>query len=331
VAIVSLMLVAAACSDVESSEPTDTATGSDTGNTAGPMAMQCGSEPIKLAVNAWVGAEANAAVAGAVMQQEMGCEVELVEIDEFPQFSAMASGDIDATLEVWPSVHAKDKKQYIDNPEGGVVDGGELGILGNIGWFVPSYVIDERPEFASYEGIKGNESFFATAETGDKGQFLGSDPNFGFYDEEIAQNLGLDLEFVYSGSETGSLAALDKAFADQDPLLMYFWSPHWAQAKYDLVEVELPPFTDECAAALENADADGYACDYADDVLYKSFSGLLQEKDPAAFQFLSNFTWTAEDQNEVAVAINDGADPLEAGQAWVDANEDVWSAWLPAA
>jgi glycine betaine/proline transport system substrate-binding protein len=66
-------------------------------------------------------------------------------------------------------------------------------------------------------------------------------------------------------------------------------------------------------------------------VLYKSFSGLLQEKDPAAFQFLSNFTWTAEDQNEVAVAINDGTDPLEAGQAWVDANEDVWSAWLPAA
>lgn len=331
VAIVSLMLVAAACSDVESSEPTDTATGTDTGSTAGPTAMQCGSEPIRLAVNAWVGAEANAAVAAAVMQQEMGCEVELVEIDEFPQFSAMASGDIDATLEVWPSVHAKDKKQYIDNPEGGVVDGGELGILGNIGWFVPSYVIDEHPEFASYEGIKGNESYFATPETGDKGQFLGSDPNFGFYDEEIAQNLGLDLEFVYSGSETGSLAALDKAFANQDPLLMYFWSPHWAQAKYDLVEVELPAYNDECAAALENADADGYACDYADDVLYKAFSGLLEEKDPAAFQFLSNFEWTADDQNEVAVAINDGTDPLEAGQAWVDANEDVWSAWLPAA
>jgi glycine betaine/proline transport system substrate-binding protein len=329
VAIGGVMLLAAACSDVES---TTESAATDTGSSPGGMsAMQCGSEPINLAVNAWVGAEANAAVAAAVMQQEMGCEVELVEIDEFPQFSAMASGDIDATLEVWPSVHAKDRKQYIDNPDGGVVDGGELGILGNIGWFMPSYVLDEHPEFASYEGIKGNESYFATAETGDKGQFLGSDPNFGFYDEEIAQNLGLDLEFVYSGSETGSLAALDKAFANQDPLLMYFWSPHWAQAKYDLVEVELPPFNDECAAALENADADGYACDYADDVLYKAFSAGLEEKDPAAFQFLSNFQWTADDQNEVAVAINDGTDPLEAGQTWVDANEDVWSTWLPAA
>jgi glycine betaine/proline transport system substrate-binding protein len=192
-------------------------------------------------------------------------------------------------------------------------------------------VIDEHPEFAGYEGIVGNESYFATAETGDKGQFLGSDPNFGFYDEEIAQNLGLDLEFVYSGSETGSLAALDAAFANQEPLLMYFWSPHWAQAKYDLVEVELPAFTDECAAALENADADGYACDYADDVLYKAFGVDLEAKDPAAFQFLSNFNWTAEDQNSVGVAINDGTDRLEAARAWMADNEAVWSAWLPAA
>jgi glycine betaine/proline transport system substrate-binding protein len=192
-------------------------------------------------------------------------------------------------------------------------------------------VIDERPEFASYEGLAGNESFFATAETGDQGQFLGSDPNFGFYDEEIAENLGLDFEFVYSGSETGSLAALDTAFANQEPLLMYFWSPHWAQAKYELVEVDLPAFNDECAAALENADADGYACDYADDVLYKALSADLETKDPAVFQFLSSFGWTAEDQNAVGVAINDGADPLDAARVWTAENEDVWSAWLPVA
>lgn len=323
-------LLAAACSDVD--EGGDDAAGGATG-AGGTTAAQCGSEPINLAVNAWVGAEANAAVAAGVMQQEMGCTVELVEIDEFPQFPAMQQGEIDASLEVWPSVHPKDRKQYIDNPDGGVVDGGELGILGNIGWFMPSYVLDENPEFSSYEGIIGNEQVFATAETGDKGQFLGSDPNFGFYDEEIAENLGLDLEFVYSGSETGSLAALDKAFANQDPLLMYFWSPHWAQAKYDLVEVELPAYDGnaECAAALENADADGYACDYADDVLYKAISAELEEKDPAAFAFLQNFNWTEEDQNEVALAIEDGADPLDAAQEWIDANPTVWEAWLPPA
>ncbi|MEX2274428.1 MAG: glycine betaine ABC transporter substrate-binding protein [Actinomycetota bacterium] len=319
----SLIVLLAACSDVE--DPADDAAGGDSTEVA-----QCGDEELKLAVNAWVGAEANAAVAQQVMSDQMGCQVELVEIDEFPQFAALAQGDLDATLEVWPSVHPKEYKQYIES-DGGVVDGGELGVIGNIGWFLPSYVLEENPEFASYEGIKGNEETFATAETGDKGQFLGSDPNFGFYDEEIAQNLGLDLEFVYSGSESASLAALDKASTNQDPLLMYFWSPHWAQAKYDLQEVELPEYNDECEAALENDDADGYACDYADDVLYKAFSADLETKDPAAFEFLSNFQWTEEDQNEVALALEEGATAEEAATDWMSQNQDVWEAWLPAA
>jgi glycine betaine/proline transport system substrate-binding protein len=83
-------LVLAACSDVQ--EPTDAGTG---GTTA---AAQCAGDTITIAVNPWVGAEANAAVAQAVMQNEMGCTVELQEINESGQFPAMADGDVDATL-----------------------------------------------------------------------------------------------------------------------------------------------------------------------------------------------------------------------------------------
>jgi glycine betaine/proline transport system substrate-binding protein len=54
-------------------------------------------------------------------------------------------------------------------------------------------------------------------------------------------------------------------------------------------------------------------------------------KDPAAFEFFSNFTWTEEDQNEVALAIEEGTDPTEAAQAWIDENSDVVEGWLPAA
>ena len=38
---------------------------------------------------------------------------------------------------------------------------------------------------------------------------------------------------------------------------MYWWTPQWANAKYDLVEVELPAYTDECAdIALERPGGD---------------------------------------------------------------------------
>ncbi len=62
-------LLAAACSDVDEGgeDAADGATGD-----AGATVAQCGSEPINLAVNAWVGAEANAAVAAGVMQQVDG-------------------------------------------------------------------------------------------------------------------------------------------------------------------------------------------------------------------------------------------------------------------
>ncbi len=315
------------CSDVdETTEATSTGDGGTTTDVA-----QCGSEPIVIAVNPWVGAEANANVAKVLMEQQMGCTVELQEVNESAQFPGMADGSVDATLEVWPSGHFDDRENYIEGA-GTVVDGGELGIIGNIGWFMPSYVVDQNPGFATWEGFKDNADAFATAETGDKGRFLGADTTYSIYDEAIIESLGLDLEVVYSGSEAASLAALDKAVTNEEPILMYWWTPQWANAKYDLVEVALPPFDAECEQiAADDPKAVGYDCDYAEDVLYKAFSAELETKDPAAFAFLSSFQWGEEDQNGVALQIQEGTDGEEAAQAWIDANPDVWQAWLPAA
>ncbi len=326
-AIAVVTLVLAACSDVES-EPTNAGTGG-TGGTND--VAQCGDETIVIAVNPWVGAAANANVVKGVMEQQMGCTVELQEVNETAQFPGMAEGSIDATLEVWPSGHFDDRQLYIEDA-GTVVDGGELGITGNIGWFVPGYVLEEHPEFATWEGFKDNADLFATAETGDKGRFLGADTTYSIYDEAIIESLGLDLEVVYSGGEAQSLAALDKAVQNQEPILMYWWTPQWSGAKYDLKEVELPPFDDECEQiAAEDPKAVGYDCDYAVDTLYKAFSSGLEEKDAAAFAVLSSFQWTEDDQNSVALEIQAGTDPAEAAQTWIDANEDVWSTWLPPA
>ena len=226
----------------------------------------------------WIGAKANAAVAQVLMEQQMGCTVELEDpIAEKAQFPAMADGDVDATLEVWPSGHADDYAQFIEEA-GTVVDGGLLGITGNIGWFVPSYVIDEYPSTRPGRASR-TTPIFSTADTGDKGRFLGADTTYSIFDEQIIAALDLDLEVIYSGSEDASLSALDTAVQNQDPILMYWWTPQ-ANTKYDLVEVELPAFDDQCAdIALNDPEAVGYDCDYADDVLYKAFSAQLEEKD----------------------------------------------------
>jgi glycine betaine/proline transport system substrate-binding protein len=315
-------LFAAACSDVQS----DADTG---GSSSGSAAVPDNSDTtINIAVNAWVGSAANANVAKVLLEDKLGYTVELTEVDEYAQFPPLSTGDLDATLEVWPSGHAKDIKKYID-AQNGVVDGGLNGVDGQIGWWIPTYLLDANPELATWEGIKGNEDMFKTAESGDAGQLLDGDPSFVTFDQPIADNLGLNLKVVYAGSEATELEALDSAYQKEEPILMYFWTPHWAQEKYDLTNVELPAVTPECeAAAADNPD--DYACAYPPDPLFKAFNDGLEEKAPAAFAFLSAFSYTNDDQNGIGLDISDGVDEQEAAQKWIDANPDVWQSWVDA-
>ena len=282
---------------------------------------------IKLAENPWTGSQVNVAVAKNILENQLGYSVEIVTIDENAQWPAIAAGDIHASLEIWPSGHAENVAQYIDS--GVVENGGLLGVIGRIGWYEPTYVVEAHPELATWEGFQDPElaKLFATAETGDKGQFLAGDPSWVQYDDQIIENLGLQLQIVYAGSEEAILAAVDSAFSRQEPILFYFWTPHSAFTRFDLTRVELPPYSDECYA---KADEGGVDCDYPPDELFKILWPGLKEKAPDAYQLLKNMQYTNDDQIQMIAAVEvDGKTPDEAAQAWLDANQDVWKAWLP--
>jgi len=317
---VSVVLLLAACSDVSSSSS------GAAGGTSG--APDNSGTTINFSVSPWQGSAANVAVAQKLLEDKLGYTVKTTDIDEYAQFPALANGDLDATLEVWPSGHAKDFKKYIESGNG-VVDGGPLGVTGQIGWWIPTYLLDAHPELATWEGIKGNESMFQTSESGSAGQLLDGDPSYVTFDQNIADNLGLNLKVVYAGSEAAELTELKTAYNAQKPILMYFWTPHWAQEKYDLTMVQLPEVTPECEQAAADG-TDAYACAYPQDDLYKAFNQDLQTKAPAAFAFLSAMSWTNDDQNVVALGINDGQDPADAAQEWIDQNPDVWQPWVDA-
>ena len=283
---------------------------------------------MRIAVNPWTGSAVNANVAKVLLERELGYTVELVEIDENTQFPAIATGELDASLEVWPSGHAEDINRYIEGRrggalrDGGIVNGGELGLIGNIGWWVPTYLIDQRPELARWQGLRGNEDIV-------RGEFVAGDPTFVSYDDEIIKNLGLDLEVVNSGSEEALIQAIDDAYRRRRPVLAYFYQPHWAHRKYNLTEVQLPAFDEECEKSARERDGEGYDCDYANDELFKALSLRLEDKAPAAYRFLKNFNYTTDDQQEIAFLVDArGMSVREAAERWVDENPDVWRKWL---
>jgi len=111
---------------------------------------------IKLAENPWTGAQVNVAVAKQLLEEQLGYTVEIVSIDENAQWPALANGDLSASLEVWPSGHAGNIAQYIDDQKV-VENAGELGVVGRIGWYQPSYVVAAHPELATWEGFTNPE------------------------------------------------------------------------------------------------------------------------------------------------------------------------------
>jgi len=290
-----------------------------------------GGAAITLAANPWTGSAVNAYVAQAVIQAELGTTVNITDIDENATWQGLDDGSIDAVLEVWPSGHAADYETYITGKKS-VVDLGKLGPSAKIGWYVPKFVVDEHPELATWEGFQDPElaKLFATAESGDLGQFTMGDPSYVTFDEQIIANLGLPLKYVVAGSEAALLTSIDSAIAEKTPILLQFWKPHWKQLEVELVEVKLPDVTDDCLASAAAGDGK-YSCDYAVDELYKAASAKLEGKNAKAFGVLKAMQLTTEQQSEIAGFIDrDGMKPAEAAKKWVDANKDVWKAWIPA-
>ncbi|MGB1254036.1 MAG: glycine betaine ABC transporter substrate-binding protein [Candidatus Promineifilaceae bacterium] len=283
-----------------------------------------GADPdITLVENPWPASELNVAVAKIIIEKELGNTVEIVALDENAQWDAIAAGDIDASLEVWPGGHGERIAEYIGNL-GTVEDGGKLGPLGEIGWYVPTFAVDANPALATWEGLTDAAADFATAETGDNGRFLGADPSWYQYDETIIQNLGLPFQVVWAGSEEAMLAEVDTAYSRNEPILFYFYAPHAIFSKFDLTRVKLPAYTDDCYV-----DEAAIACDYPDDELMKILNSDLAEKDSDVHTFLKNFNYSSDAQVAMLASLDGGMSVEEAAQAWVDGNESVWKTWLP--
>jgi glycine betaine/proline transport system substrate-binding protein len=310
-----LALFVAACGE-EKDEPSG---GGDGGGAA--AGKDCGKVVIN--ENAWAGSTANVYIAKAVLEDELGCEVEVTKLAEIPVFQAMADGKVDAVLEDWQ--HVDEYEQYIKKQKT-VVQGGPLGVEGHIGWFTPKYVMDEHPEFKTWEGLKGKEDVF-------NNEFLGGDPSYVQKDKELIEALGLDLKHVTAGAEPAQVARWSQAYKQEEPVLFYWYTPQYLNQEYDLAEVKLPPRTDankDCKDdAKEGGNPEQYKCEYDITIINKLFSKKFADSGSPAYDVLKKMKLTNEDQELVAKAIaGDKQDPEEAGADWVKDNQDKVQAWL---
>ena len=277
---------------------------------------------VNLAVNPWVGFTADAAVVAYILKEKLGYEPVLKDLKEDVSWQGLESGEVDVILENWG--HPDLEKIYIDEKKI-AQDAGQTGNVGIIGWYVPTWFAEQYPDVVQdYKNLNKYADLFKTTESGDKGQFLGTDPSYVQYDEALVKNLGLDFKVIFTGSENATIQSIKQAVDQKKPLLFYWWEPHWLNATVDLTRIALPAYSEGC-----DADKEKVACDYPETPLNKIISTKFAENGGAAAQFIKNFNWTNNDQNVVAdYNTTGGMTPEQAAKKWVDANEATWKPWI---
>lgn len=270
-------------------------------------------------MNAWVGYTASAQVVSNVAKS-LGCTIAQTKLDEAATtYDAMEAGSVDVVIEDWGGGRWK---EWVDR--GAIKELGENGNVGLIGMFVPQWMCDKYPDIADSANLNKYADMFKTSESGGKGQLLDGDPSFVTNDEALIKNLGLNYKVVYAGSEEALIKALQQSTEKQTPLIMYFYEPQWALAKYPMTKISLPAWKEGC-----DADPKAVNCDYPPYPLNKVARAEFMSSGSPAATMIKNFSWTNEDQNAVAEMITaQKMSDADAAKKWVDANPDKVAAWL---
>ena len=248
----------------------------------------------------WDSETASTHVIAAVLEEEMGYEVEVTDLEPGPMFTGLAQGSFDVSVSAWlPGTHATYMEDYGDDFEnlGANLEGAKIG------WVVPTYV-----EIDSIAEMNDNADRF-------ENRVVGIDPGAGLMEASDAAMDVYELEENFElvdGSDATMTAALQRAIENDEWVVVTGWTPHWKFGRWDLKYLDDPEGVFGEAEHIATIVRHG-----------------LAEDDPVLYEFADNFFWESDDMGEVMVMIEDGMDPAEAASQWVGDNPDKVAEWIP--
>lgn len=112
-----------------------------------------------------------------------------------------------------------------------------------------------------------------------------------------------------TSSTAGMMGQLDSAIANEEPIVVTGWTPHYKFEMYDLKFLE---------------DPNGV---YGDSEFVHTMARIGFEEDmPEAYAILDNFSWEVEDMQEIMLAAQD-IEFEEAAANWIEDNRDIVDSW----
>ena len=272
---------------------------------ASPALADCGT--ITFSDVGWTDITATTAVTTFVLNA-LGYDTDIKLLSVPVTYTSMAEGDVDVFLGNWMPTMEADIAPYRD---AGTVETVRVNLEG------AKYTLATNAAGAAL-GIDSFAAIAANAEALD-GQIYGIEPgndgNRLILDMIEADAFGLSGFELVESSEQGMLAQVDRASSRDTPIIFLGWEPHPMNANFQMTYLE--GGDDWFGPNLGGAE-----------VATNTRAGFAADC-PNVGALLSNLTFTLAMENEIMGAIlNDGADPVDAAQAWLAANPDAVAPWL---
>ncbi len=298
---------------------------------AAPIAAHAAdsSDPIIIPTHNWSSQIVMSHVVGQ-MFESMGNNVEFVSTDSQAVYESVRLGDVTLELEVWEGAFGVAFDEAL--AKGGLHDAGDHNAVTREDWWYPLWTKDHCPGLPDWEALNDCASLFATPETGDKGRFLGGPVDWLKHDAERVEALGMNFTVVNAGSAAALWAEIAAAEKTMRPVVVFNWTPNFAEAVWPGEFVEFPEYFEGCkddASLGPNPDMTYDCGNPATGYLKKAAWDGMQEKWPNAYSVLTKLSFTNPQIAQMAKLVDvDEMEPEDAATVWLENNKDVWMPWL---
>ncbi len=287
------------------------------------------SDPIVIPLHNWSSQIVMSHVVGKVFESQ-GNSVEYVTTDSQAVYESVRLGDVALEMEVWEGAFGASFEAAL--AKGGLHEAGAHDAVTREDWWYPMWTKDACPGLPDWKALNDCAALFATAETGDKGRFLGGPVDWLKHDQEKVEALEMNFVVVNAGSAAALWAEIAAAEKAGKPIVLFNWTPNFAEAVWPGEFVNFPTWEAGCdkdPAVGLHADRIYDCGNPADGYLKIAAWDGMKDKWPAAYETLTKVSLTNPQIAEMAKLVDiDGMEPEDAAQAWMDANPDVWQAWV---
>lgn len=297
-------------------------------------AEECGD--VTIANMNWASAEVIAEIDKMILSEGYGCNATLVAGDTMPTFTSMnEKGQPDLAPELWVNA--------VREPLDAAVAEGELIVAAEIlsdggeeGWWIPKYLAEAHPEIKTPADALMQPELFPAPEDDSIGA-VHNCPS-GWNCQITTGNLfkaygaeGKGFELVDTGSAAGLDGSIAKAYEREEGWLGYYWAPTAILGRYEMVKLDMGPHDkaewDACTAVLdcESPKVNGWAKSEVFSVVTNEFA----EKAGVAMDYIAKRQWDNPTVNKLlAWMAEEQATGEEAAFHFLEAYEDVWTAWV---